>query len=233
MSAAKILVVEDEVLIAEHIKDYLKSFGLNDVSLVHNKKNALQAIDHIQPDLVLLDIRLQGAMDGIELAKLIDEKGHVPYIFITANADLLVIQQATYTKAAAYITKPIKKSDLFAAIQIALKPAESEEVKCLQVKDSGSTLSIPHRDILYIESSGNYIIIYTKAKKTIVRLSLEWAELELPDNQFMRIHRSYIVNLRAVQRINSKSVFIGEMEIPISRANISKISDFLSKKKKI
>jgi DNA-binding LytR/AlgR family response regulator len=199
MSNIKVLIIEDEVLIAEHLKNYMVGFGFSKVFLAHTKNMAIQLIDHLNPDLVLLDLHLQQPRDGLDIARIIDEKGETPYIFITANADMLIIQEATYTKATSYITKPIKKADLFAAVQIALKPAKSEELKCLQVKDSGSTLSILHRDILYIESSGNYIIIYTNAKKTIVRLSLEWAELELPGNQFMRIHRSYIVNLREVQ----------------------------------
>src|SRR5450432_1106483 len=115
MSAAKILIVEDEVLIAEHIKDYLLSFGMKEVFLAHNKRLALQAFVHIKPDLVLLDLHLEQPLDGIELAKIIDETVQTPYIFITANADRLIIQEAVGTKAVAYITKPLKKSDLFAA----------------------------------------------------------------------------------------------------------------------
>lgn len=233
MSTYKILVVEDEVLIAEHIKDYLISLGLNNVSMVHNKKHALEAIDHIRPDLVLLDIHLQDPLDGIELAKLIDEKKHIPYIFITANSDLFVVQKATLTKPAAYITKPIKKSDLFAAIQIALNTSRSQEdVKYLLVKDNGLTCRIPQNEILFIESSGNYINIITKAKKIIARHSLEWAEQELPDSHFLRVHRSFIVRLSAIQQVSTKSVFIDEIEIPISRAYASKVADYFGKKRK-
>lgn len=229
MTASKILVVEDEVLIAEHIKDYLNSFGLHHISMVHNKNHVLPAIDHFKPDLVLMDIHLQNPLDGIELAKLIDERGQVPYIFITANADLLVIQKATNTKAAAYITKPIKKSDLFAAIQIALKPVESKEVKFMQVKEGGSTLRIPHTDIQYIESSGNYINIHTKTQKILSRQSLEWAEGQLPEHQFLRVHRSFIVNVACVLRFTTKSLFIDKTEIPVSRMNTSLISGFLKR----
>lgn len=227
MSPAKILVVEDEVLIAEHIKDYLNSFGMDQVLLVHNKHHALQAIDQTKPDLVLLDIHLQNPLDGIELAKLIDERSQVPYIFITANADLLIIKKATHTKAAAYITKPVKKTDLFAALQIALKSIESTEVKFLQVKENGATVRIPHADILYIESSGNYINIYTKTQKILSRQSLDWAQEQLPEQQFLRVHRSFIVNVSAVQRFTTKSLFIEETEIPVSRMNASVIADIL------
>lgn len=230
MSVSKILIVEDEVLIAEHIKDYLTGFGFSQIFMAHTKKLALHTIEQIQPDLVLLDLHLQQPKDGLDIANFIDERGGPPYIFITANADILVIQEATHTKASGYITKPLKKSDLFAAIQIALKANAKPESSFLLIKENNTNLKLAYDEILYIESNSNYINIFTKTKKIITRQSLEWAELELPDNQFMRIHRSFIVNIRAVQKTNSKAVFIGEIEVPISRANVQKMAEYLKKK---
>jgi len=232
MSAIKILIVEDEVLIAEHVKDYLTGFGFTQIFMAHTKKLALHTIEQIQPDLVLLDLHLQQPKEGLDIANFIDERGGPPYIFITANADILVIQEATHTKASGYITKPLKKSDLFAAIQIALKANEKPESSFLLIKENNTNLKLAYDEILYIESNSNYINIFTKTKKIITRQSLEWAELELPDNQFMRIHRSFIVNIRAVQKTSSKAVFIGEIEVPISRANVQKMADYLKKKGK-
>ena len=233
MSHIKILIVEDEVLIAEHLKHYLIGFGFSEVFLAHTKKIAIQLIDHISPDLILLDLHLQQPKDGLEIAKIIDEKGETPYIFITANADMLIIQEATHTKAMGYITKPIKKADLFACILIALKSKAKHETSFLLIKENNTNLKLDFDEILYIEGNSNYINIFTKTQKVVARHSLEWAEMELPENLFVRLHRSYIVNLREVQRINSKSVFIGEIEIPISRANASKMADYLGKKKKV
>ena len=232
MSNIKVLIIEDEVLIAEHLKNYLVGFGFTEVFLAHTKKSAIELIGHLHPGLILLDLHLQQPRDGLDIAKLIDEKGETPYIFITANADILIIQEATHTKASGYITKPIKKADLFASIQIALKSTAKPETSFLLIKESHANLKLSFDEILYIESSSNYINIFTKTQKVVTRQSLEWAELELPENQFMHIHRSYIVNLRAVQRTNSKSVFIGDTEIPISRANVPKMSEYLQKKKK-
>lgn len=233
MSAIKILVIEDEVLISELIKNYLVSFGFSQVFLAHTKKQAIQLIDYLSPDLILLDLHLQQPKDGLDIAKMIDERGGPPYIFITANADMFIIQEAIHTKASSYITKPVKKTDLFAAIQIALKSKSKPETSFLLIKENNTNLKLDFDEILYIEGNSNYINIFTKTQKVVTRQSLEWAELELPENLFIRIHRSYIVNLRAVKRTNSKSVFIGEIEIPISRANVSKMTEYLSKKKKI
>lgn len=232
MSSIKILIVEDEVLIAEHLKHYLISFGFSEIFLAHTKNMAIQLIDHLNPDLVLLDLHLQQPRDGLDIARTIDEKGDTPYIFITANADMLIIQEATDTKATSYITKPIKKADLFAAVQFALKSTAKPENSFLLIKENNENVKIGFDEILYIESSSNYIIVFTKIQKIITRQSLEWAENELPENQFMRIHRSYIVNLREVKRTSPRSVFIGDIEIPVSRANATKMSDYLRKKKK-
>lgn len=230
MSNTKVLIIEDEVLIAEHLKNYLVSFGFNEVFLAHTKKSAIELIGYLHPGLILLDLHLQQPRDGLDIAKLIDEKGETPYIFITANADMLIIQEATHTKASGYITKPIKKADLFASIQIALKSNAKPETSFLLIKENNFNLKLSFDDIVYIEASSNYINIFTKTQKVITRQSLEWAEMELPENQFMRIHRSYIVNLRIVQRINLKSVFMGNIELPISRANVPKMYEYLGKK---
>ncbi len=229
MSAAKILIVEDEILIAEHIKDYLISFGFNRIFMIHNKKLAIEAIEHISPDLILLDLHLQLPRDGIEIANYIDQKGVPPYIFITANSNMLLIQEAIETKASAYITKPIKKSDLFASIQIALKSIPKQEDSFLFIKENSNNLKVALNDILYIESNGNYITIHTKKQKVMARHSLEWAEEQLPEHQFMRIHRSFLINIKAVRIIKSRSVFIGEIEIPVSRTNSSKMAAYLQK----
>jgi len=232
MSAIKILVIDDEVLIAELIKSYLSSFGFSEIFLAHTRNTAIQAINHVQPDLVLLDLHLQQPKDGLDIAKILDEKGDLPYIFITANADMLIIQEAIHTRASSYITKPVKKADLFASIQIALKANSKPDSSFLLIKEHNANVKINYDEILYIESNSNYINIFTKTQKIMTRQSLDWAEQELPENQFMRIHRSYIVNIRAVQRTHSKSVFIGDIEIPISRANASKMSEYLRKRQK-
>lgn len=227
MSPTKILIVEDEILIAEHIKDCLLNFGLHEIYLAHNIKNALEALEHIKPDLTLLDIHLKNPLDGIDLAKIIDEKYKFPYIFITANSDLLIIKEAVNTKTVAYITKPIKKTDLFAAVQIALKTNLASEEKYLMIKDSYSTIKVFLKDLLYIESNGNYLNLFTKKGKIVSRQTLEWIEEQLPELEFIRIHRSFIVSHQHIQKITTRSVLIGDIEIPVSRNNLSKIADYL------
>ncbi len=231
MSSIKVLIVEDDILIAEHIKDLLENFGLPNVFMAHTKKNALEILNLIKPELVLLDINLAGQLEGIQVAKIIDETIHCPYIYITANSDLLVIQKAINTKTAGYITKPIKQADFFAAIQLALKVNPTEEEKHLLVKDSYSTVKIRLNDILYIESNGNYIHIFTKKEKITCRQSLEWAKEQLPAYQFIQTHRSFIINSYQIKKVTYKSVYLEEIEVPISKSNYAKIIEFIQAKK--
>lgn len=230
MNNIKVLIVEDDILIAEHIKDFLEIFGFKTIFMVHTKKNAIEMLNYIKPDLVLLDINLKGPLDGIELATLIDETLHCPFIFLTANSDLLVVQKAINTKTAAYITKPIKQADLFAAIQLALKVNQTEVENHLLVKDSFSTVKIPINDILYIESNGNYIQIITKKEKITCRQSLEWALEQLPSYQFIQTHRSFIINSFHISRITYKTVYFDEKEVPISKSNAAKVLEFIQTK---
>eukprot|EP01041_Mallomonas_annulata_P038039 gene38039-61465_t len=83
----RVLIVEDEVLIAETIKDYLIEFGLMKIELSHSKLHALKLIENIQFDLVLLDIRMKGLFDGIEIGQFLSEI-HIPFMYVTAHSDM-------------------------------------------------------------------------------------------------------------------------------------------------
>jgi DNA-binding LytR/AlgR family response regulator len=227
MNSLKVLIVEDEILIAEHIKDHLLQFGVQEISMAHNKNTAIALLASEKPNLVLLDMHLQQPLDGLDLAKLIDTELKLTYIFITANSDMLVIKEAVQTNAAAYITKPIKQSDLFAAIQLSLKSVSSSTEKHLLIKDGYSVQKIIIDDIQYVESNGNYLNIVTKQQKHLCRQSMDWLQAQLPEAQFMRIHRSYFVNLNLVQKANTKFVYLNNLELPISRTYLPKVQEYL------
>lgn len=232
MKDIKILIVEDEVLIAEHIKDYLTGFGFSEIYLAHSKNAAFEAIEHLALDLILLDLHLQLPKDGLDIARYLDDKNACPYIFITANADILIVQEAIKTNASGYITKPIKKEDLFANVQLALKSTIQPTTAFLLVKENNETFNINYDEILFIESNSNYIIIHTKNKKVNTRQSLDWAESELSKSQFIRIHRSFIINLHAVEKMNVRCVYINNIELPISRTYHAKVSEYVRKRQK-
>ena len=217
MDSLKILIVEDEVLIAEDLKDILLSFGVKDIEMAHDKAGALEALEAFDPDMVLLDIRMRNETDGIEIGEYISKNYQKPFIYITAHSDVEMIKQIIKTKPLAYITKPIKKSDLFASISLAQAHVKQSAGNNLKIKDGFSTLVIPIGSILYIESEGNYINIYCDNKRYVSRQSLDSVVSELNGDQFFRIHRSYLVNVAKVKSYSKKEVVLGNITLPVSR----------------
>lgn len=215
----KILIVDDEVLIAEFLKDELISLEYNDIILAHNRKQALTAMEQFRPHLVLLDIRMSNEREGIEIAEEINKTFKVPFIYITAHSDKEIVQQALETKPAGYITKPFKKIDVYAAIHLVETNLDKLDVKFLIFKDGHSDVKVSADDILYAQSDDNYIHIFTISKKYTVRNTLEWFKENTPEELFHRSHRSYVVNITKITKSSAKSVFINDIEIPVSRGN--------------
>lgn len=219
----KILVVDDEVLIAEYLKDELNTLGYNNIVMAHSHAQCIKQIEEFCPEVVLLDIRMKNDREGIEIAKEINEKFNIPFIFITAHSDKEIVKQALATKPSGYITKPIKRIDVYAAVRLVESNQEENLEKFIVIKNGYSEIKILLDTILYVQSDDNYIHIYTTSKKHTVRNSLEWFKENTPTEMFHRTHRSYIVNVDKITKSTSRSVFIGDDEIPVSRGNQVKL----------
>ena len=124
MGSARILVVEDEALIAEEIRERVAAAGYTVVAVVDTGAAALQAVAVSRPDLVLMDIRLKGAMDGIEAAELIYDRFAVPIIYLTAHSDQGTLQRAKARAAFGYVLKPFHVDSLLVAIDVGLHRAQ-------------------------------------------------------------------------------------------------------------
>ncbi|MCB9082124.1 MAG: response regulator transcription factor [Lewinellaceae bacterium] len=120
MTTIRILIVEDEPLIAEDIRECLTNVDYSVVAVAHNKNQAIQALQTETPDLVLLDINLGGNMDGLELAALINDQHQVPFIFLTSYSHRAIIEEAKLTRPMGYIIKPFDERDLYSSIEIGL-----------------------------------------------------------------------------------------------------------------
>jgi diguanylate cyclase (GGDEF)-like protein len=121
MSRAKILIVEDESIIAEDIADSLESIGYTVVGIVASGEEAILLAGKLQPDLVLMDIMLQGEMDGITAAEQIQSRYQIPAIYLTAYADDKTLERVKDTNPFGYIVKPYEEKNLHLTIQIALQ----------------------------------------------------------------------------------------------------------------
>jgi len=120
MATIRVLIVEDEPLIAEDIREYLTNADYSVSAVAHDKAQALRALDAQTPDIALLDINLGGNMDGLEIANIINEKYYAPFIFLTSYSHQTILDQAKVTRPMGYILKPFNERDLYSSIEIAL-----------------------------------------------------------------------------------------------------------------
>lgn len=126
MKPPKILIVEDELLIAQNVSRKLKKMGYEVVDIVSSGEMAVQTAIEQHPNLVLMDIVIQGEMDGIDAATKIREQCHIPVIYLTAYADEKTLERAKLTEPLGYILKPFKDRDLRVTIEIALSRHQAE-----------------------------------------------------------------------------------------------------------
>lgn len=226
----KVLIVDDEALIAEHLAHIINKHFTCITKQAHHKKAALHCIEVFQPNLVLLDIRLDKNAEGIDLAHFINNTYHLPFLYITSFADDAIMQQAIATKPLAFITKPFKEADVKAAIYVALNYVAAQQKSYVAIKDSTTTIRLQKQDILFAETTNDsYIQITTKTQKYLIRNSLEWLLSELQDDNFIRIHRSYIVNIKAATAVTSTHLIIQNTSLPISRKHKEEVLAFLIK----
>ncbi len=208
----KILIVEDQVLIANYIKNLLNDNGLTDVELAFTVQEATDKINFKNPDIILLDINLHGKDTGILWAKEFVKNSQI--IFITGQTEKETMLKAFEVNPVTYLTKPVKESDLIAAIELA---KIKNKVNYVIVKNGFDELKINFEDILFLKSDKNYVDIQLVNKTITVRNTLDNFYKELDSDIFCRVHRSYVVNKSKVTQKKSASIKINEFELPISR----------------
>ncbi len=120
MPKVKILIVEDEKIVAKDIKDSLNSLGYAVCAMISSGEEAVEKIEELKPDLVLMDIMLEGEMNGIQTAEIIRKRFHLPVVYLTAYADQATLERAKISEPFGYIVKPFEDRDLQVAVQMAL-----------------------------------------------------------------------------------------------------------------
>lgn len=220
-SEGLILIVEDELLIAEHISRILKSSGYPSNFYVTNVEDAISAIEKQKPQIVLTDILLQGERTGIDLGNLLHTKYRIPFIYITSHSGPEMLAKVKFTHPNAYLVKPFKKEDLAVAIELALFNSSSEADETenyLTVKDGHAIAQISYDDILWLEAEGNYTLLHTDTqKKRLLRSVITDLHKQLPENDFIRIHRSFVVNRKKITEFTAAQVTVKDVKLPVGR----------------
>ena len=224
IQASDFLIVEDEFLIAETISEILVHAGYSKIRIVSSVEEALNEINICKPTLVLTDINLEQEKSGIDLGKLLHEQFHIPFIYITSHTSPQILEKAKYTRPNAYIVKPFKNEDLIVAIELALfnsatqNPITTDDSELI-VKEGRVQVHLACDSIVWLETDRNYTTInLINSKRRVVRIPISELQQQLSAQQFVRIHKSYVVNKKHVSEIKANSVIVVNQELPIGRA---------------
>jgi len=232
----RIGIVEDEMIIAESIGSSLKQLGYEVTPAVSTFESAIAMIEAEHPDLLMLDIRIKGDNDGIDLANYVNENFQIPFIYLTGNSETVSVERAKQTSPAGYLMKPFTKDDLYTTIEIAFSNylrskgnSSTDNFRrfegnnyflndSLFIKEGNSFYKVPFREILYLESDHIYVKVATSSDKIyLVRSSLHQFLQYFNPERYFRVHRSYVVNLDWVESINFHHLTIRGKQIPVSR----------------
>ena len=225
MKEERILIVEDDANIAENIQEILELQDFFNIDIVNSANQCIKQIKKFRPDLVLMDIKLKGDKDGIELAEIIKQMMDVPLIFVTSYSDPSVIERAKRISPAGFIAKPFNTNDIHAIVEIVLynqrnKPAtEPAVVKNLAespflvtdavfIKADNAYERVPYEELYYVEANGNMVNIITKNRIYHIRKSMKEIEEILPSSLFLRVQKSYILHLSQIVSFNTKEIFL-------------------------
>ena len=236
-----ILIVEDEGIVALELQESLQKEGFDVAAIVDNGQEALEVIKERNIDMVLLDINIKGAWDGIETALQLRKHKTIPFIYVTAYADNNTFERAKATMPSAYLIKPFRINDLRKAIELAmfhftqqmenfqvakekLYKKENQDLdgilhfnNAIFIKQNYKYNKIPYEDITYLKADGNYTYIQTSGKKYVIKYSLQSVIDIFNTGKFIRVHRSYAINMDHLTSFNENFIYLSEEEIPIGR----------------
>ncbi|OYU95904.1 MAG: hypothetical protein CFE21_05685 [Bacteroidetes bacterium B1(2017)] len=249
-SSINILILEDELIIAQDLVEILNELNYQEVFMARNYEQAIALLEQHTIDLALLDINLKAAKTGVDVAHQLRLKYNIPFIFVTSYSDNDTIQDVKQTKPSGFLIKPYTKELVLASVEIALfnfanrnhpeefvaSNSEFSELESspivngyLLIKEKYRFVKVAVADIYWLVSDKNYVEIITQDRRYIVRNSLKKLMEQLPSENFIKCHKQYIVNLKFVSSFTPNSLFVNEVEIPISRSTQEEVLNLLIK----
>lgn len=236
------IIIDDEPLARIIVKEYLQSYP--DITVVQECNDGfegMKAIQEHQPDLIFLDIQMP-KINGFEMLELIEDPPQV--IFTTAFEEYAI--KAFDAHAADYLLKPFSKERFDKAMQKLLQqqtniaknvvgtamqsPLESNRIV---VKDNGKIKIIPFTQVQYIEAADDYVKIHIVDGNFLKKQTMQYFEDNLPSTEFIRVHRSYIINAQLINRIDPHEkdshlvLLTTGVRLPVSKAGFGKLKDVL------
>ena len=227
MKETRIGIVEDEIIIADSIRSVLLRMNYRVAEPCINYEEAIKMLETDPPHLLLLDINLGStSKSGIDIGSYIREHMDMPFIFLTANSDMKTVELAKTVNPNAFLVKPFVQNELYAAIEIAMHNFYAQKASespvpgkdFLFIKDGTELHKINFSDILFLESDHVYVSVHTATRKYLIRTSLQNYVEQLDKNLFLRIHRSYVVNLSKIESVIGSQIQVGDRSLPVSKS---------------
>lgn len=240
----KVLIIDDETLAREVVKNYLLNY--NNIEILGECSNGfegIKSINELKPDLIFLDIQMP-KINGFEMLELIENQP--PVIFTTAYDNFAI--KAFEVNAIDYLLKPFSKERFDEALNKGLERfsknssennnkiksviethANENILERIIVKEGPEIFIIPLNDIQYLEAQDDYVMIYTETKKYLKQQRMKFYENSLPQKDFVRIHRSFIVSVKLIKKIELleketyRVLLSNGTHLPVSKSGYDKL----------
>jgi len=228
MAMVHLLLVEDDFILSTTVQKILGKEGYGFTACVRSGEAALEVLQTQKPDLILMDIHLQGRLTGIETAQYIMKTYRVPVIYITQDGSNELYHHAIQTFPINYISKPFTESTLIRAVHTALQflraaPPQGNTSEAVFIYSSPSIYKkIPLHDIIFVGASGAYTDVYIHNEKdggSCIKITRSSNKVigQLNNPSMIQVHRSYFVNLQRIERYHARKIYIGPNIIPVSK----------------
>lgn len=224
----RVLIIEDDELVRALLEVIITDLGHNIVASVDNAVDALVAYSVHNPHVVISDIEIKGNIDGIELAKKLLQIRKCQLLFLTGNSNSDTFNKAKKLAPLAFISKPIVRIELERSIDLAVEHSNetigfvTERMPtegCLYTRIGNKLKKISIADIEYIEVDGKYSSISVAQRLVNCKISLKELQAKLPQNDFVQVNRSSVINLNCIEDIDMarQMIKMPSAEISIGR----------------
>lgn len=225
----KILIAEDNMMVAEDIREYLIDLGYDVIGIAVDATEAREMLKQ-QPDLLLSDINFEEEEDGVDLARYVRQHYQIPIVFLTAYSDKETVERTSAVQPNGYLVKPFKKVHLFTAIETAIANFQGEdddddktfidpgETDFIFVRLGDVFHRIEWESIFYIWVEDNHVNLKTDSGNYVIRSSLKKFQESLPNDRFVQVHKSYVANLKHCSKFDYSTVVVAGDNLPLGRA---------------
>jgi DNA-binding LytR/AlgR family response regulator len=220
------VIVEDLQPAADILRKFCNKCGLVDVKAHFlNAEDALVHLAEHPADLIFLDVEMPG-ISGLEM---MDRLGEIPQVILTTSKTEYAYDAFQYN-VTDYMRKPFTYTRFLESIQKvkARKEEEATDISHMFIKVDGKLVRLNSDDILYIESMGDYVRFTTQDRKYVTHNTIKNIESRMDASRFMKVHRSYIVNLSQVEGLHEDELSIRGERIPVSKAHKARIRTLIN-----